>query len=147
MEEGAKVEFSIPYVIAALKEGVVESKMVVRWILFGVLLAAVVRALISEDSFNSYFGPTLMGLGVTLVLATILEVCSEGSTPIAADILNRAGAPGNSFAFLMAGVATDYTEIMVLKSATRSLRTALFLPLLTVPQIFLLGCLLNQFSR
>jgi len=143
----AKVEFSIPYVIAALKEGVVESKMVVRWILFGVLLAAVVRALISEDSFNSYFGPTLMGLGVTLVLATILEVCSEGSTPIAADILNRAGAPGNSFAFLMAGVATDYTEIMVLKSATRSLRTALFLPLLTVPQIFLLGCLLNQFSR
>ncbi len=44
-----------------------------------------------------------------------MEACSQGSAPIAADLLTRAGAPGNSFAFLMTGVATDYTEIMVLK--------------------------------
>ena len=56
-----------------------------------------------------------------------MEVCSEGSTPIAADLLTRAKAPGNSFAFLMTGVSTDYTEIMVLKDTTRSLKVALFL--------------------
>ena len=64
------------------------------------------------------------------IRATILEVCSEGSTPVAADILTRAKAPGNSFAFLMTGVSTDYTEIMILKDTTKSWKIALFLPLL-----------------
>lgn len=41
-----------------------------------------------------------------------MELCSEGSLPIAADIFTRAKSPGNSFAFLMTGVSTDYTEIL-----------------------------------
>ena len=55
----------------------------------------------------------------------------------------RAGAPGNSFAFLMTGVSTDYAEIMVLREATKSWRIALFLPLLTVPQVILIAWLMN----
>ena len=117
--------------------------MVVRWILFGVLLASLVRAFVSPDQFETFFGPTLLGLGVTIVVGTILEVCSEGSTPIAADILTRAGAPGNSFAFLMGGVATDYTEIMILRDTTKSWRIALFLPLITLPQVILIAWLVN----
>ena len=58
-------------------------------------------------------------------------------------MLNRAQAPGNSFTFLMGGIATDYTEIMVLKGATRSLKIALFLLLITVPQVLLLGWPIN----
>jgi len=85
----------------------------------------------------------MMGLIFTLIAATIIEVCSEGSTPLAADLLTRAKSPGNSFAFLMAGVSTDYTEIMVLREATRSWKIALFLPLITVPQIFLIAWLVN----
>lgn len=87
-----------------------------------------------------------MGLGMTLLVATVLEVCSEGATPLAADFMTRASAPGNSFTFLMAGVATDYTEIMSLRETTGSWKVALFLPLITVPQIVLLGIILNQFS-
>ncbi len=126
------------------KNGVRDSRMVIRWILFGVLLASLVRTLISAEHFHDYFGPSLLGLGVTLFVATVLEVCSEGSTPLAADLLTRAHAPGNSFAFLMTGVATDYTEIMVLKETTRSWKTALFLPLITVPQVALIAWLLNH---
>jgi len=138
-----QANFNSQFIGGALRDGLKESQMVVRWILFGVLLASAVRALIPPETFETFFGPTLLGLGVTLSVATILEVCSEGSTPIAADILNRAQAPGNSFTFLMGGVATDYTEIMVLKDTTRSLKTALFLPLITVPQVLLLGWLIN----
>ena len=129
-----------------LKDGIIESRMVMRWILFGVLLASLVRTFMDGESFQSYFGPTLAGLGLTLVAATIIEVCSEGSTPIAADILTRAHAPGNSFAFLMAGVATDYTEIMVLRDTTKSWKIALFLPLIAVPQVILLAWLMNLTS-
>jgi len=120
-----------------------DSKMVLRWIFLGVLLAALLRAFISPDSFEAYFGPTLMGLGLTVLVATILEVCSEGSAPIAADLMTRAGSPGNSFAFLMSGVATDYTEVMVLKQTTASWKIALFLPLISVPQIVLIAWLMN----
>lgn len=140
----AQADFSAPNILDALKEGLKDSKMVIRWILFGVLLASAVRAFLPTEMFSTYFGPTLMGLGVTIAVATIIEVCSEGSTPIAADILNRAAAPGNSFAFLMGGVATDYTEILVLKDTTRSLKMALFLPLISVPQVLVLGWMLNQ---
>ena len=131
---------------AMLLDGLKESRMVLRWILFGVLLASLVRAFVSPDQFELLFGPTVLGLAITILTATVLEVCSEGSTPIAADILTRAGAPGNSFAFLMGGVATDYTEIMILRETTRSWKIALFLPLITLPQVILLGWLINVYS-
>lgn len=140
------LEISGSYVRAMLIDGIKESRMVVRWILFGVLLASLVRAFVSPDQFETFFGPTLLGLGVTILVATVLEVCSEGSTPIAADILTRAGAPGNSFAFLMGGVSTDYTEIMILRDTTSSWRVALFLPLITLPQVIFLGWLINVFA-
>ncbi len=124
-------------------EGIQGSRMVIRWILFGVLLASLIRAFVPSDLFGAYFGPTLAGLGLTVLAATVIEVCSEGSTPIAADLLTRASAPGNSFAFLMTGVSTDYTEIMVLKDTTRSWKIALFMPLLTVPQVILIAWFLN----
>lgn len=122
------------------------SRIIIKWLLFGVLLASFIRAFISLDLFQDYFGPTMLGLFTTLLAATIIEVCSEGSTPIAADLMTRANAPGNSFAFLMGGVATDYTEIMVIKETTNSWKTALFLPLLTLPQVFVIAWLLNQYA-
>ena len=126
-----------------LMDGVRGSKMVIRWALFGVVLASLIRAFVPADIFADWFGPTLMGLGLTVLAATIIEVCSEGSVPIAADLMGRANAPGNAFTFLMAGVATDYTEVMVIRDTTRSWKLALFLPLITVPQVVLIGALLN----
>ena len=125
------------------KSGILDSRMVLRWILFGVLLASAIWAVLDVSTYQEYFGPTMAGLLLTLLAATIIEVCSEGSTPVAADLLTRAKAPGNSFAFLMAGVSTDYTEVMVLKDTTKSWKIALFLPLITVPQIFLIAWLVN----
>jgi len=124
--------------------GLKGSQMILRWILFGTILAALVQILLSAQDWQTFFGPTLLGLGLTLFFATILEVCSEGSTPIAAQIFNLARAPGNAFAFLMTGVATDYTEVMVLRETTKSWKVALFLPLVTLPQVLILAIILNQ---
>lgn len=128
---------------ALLRDGVKDSRMVLRWLLFGVVLAGGLRAVLSPELFSDYFGPSLLGLSLTILAATVIEVCSEGSAPLAADLINRGGAPGNSFAFLMAGVATDYTEIMSIKDTTRSWRIALALPLISVPQVILVALLLN----
>ena len=124
--------------------GLKDSRMILRWIFFGVVLAAAIRAFVPEQLFSQYFGPTLLGLTLTLVATTVIEVCSEGSSPIAADLLTRAAAPGNAFTFLMAGVATDYTEMMVLRETTKSWKATLALPLITVPQVLLVAWLLNR---
>lgn len=137
------VKFDKAYFKDLVAEGVSGSKPVLRWILFGVVLAGLVRAFLDTDSFQTWFGPSIAGLGFTVLVATVMEVCSEGSTPIAADLLTRAGAPGNSFAFLMTGVATDYTEIMVLKETAKSWKFALFLPLVTLPQVLAIAWIMN----
>lgn len=129
-----------------VKDSMHEARMLLRWLLLGVVIAAAMRAFIPPESFAAWFGPSLFGLFMTLIITTIIEVCSEGSTPIAAEIFNSAHAPGNAFAFLMAGVSTDYTEIMVLRDTTKSWKIALFLPLVTVPQVVTLGYLINLFG-
>lgn len=128
------------------REGISGSQMVLRWILFGFVLTGIIRAFVPEASFQQYFGPTIAGLFLTLLATTIMEVCSEGSSPIAADLLTRAHAPGNAFVFLMAGAATDYTEILSLRQTTRSWKATLALPLISTPQVLLLGWLIHYFG-
>ncbi len=140
----AGVRITPGLVARLLWDGVKGSRMVMRWMLFGVVIAAAIRVLFAPEQFQTFFGPTLVGLGLTLIAATIMEVCSEGTVPVAADLLVRAQAPGNSFAFLMTGVSTDYTEIMVLKETTKSWKIALFLPLITVPQVIVIALVMNN---
>ncbi len=135
---------SIPFFTSIITEGASEAKMVLRWLFFGTILAALIQAFVPTDMIQTWFGPTMLGLLLTLLATTVIEVCSEGSTPIGADLVTRAGAPGNGFAFLMAGVSTDYTEMLVIREFTKSWKTALFLPLLTVPQVLVIGYIMNM---
>ena len=118
------------------------SEMVLPWVLLGVVLAGSASAFIPQTFFHRFFGPTLLGLFTTLVAATVIETCSEGSAPLAFGLYRSTGAFGNSFVFLMAGVITDYTEISLLW-ANIGKRTALWMIALTVPQVLLLGFIFN----
>lgn len=122
------------------------SDMVLWWIILGMLIASLAGAYIPVHFFHKFMGPTLLGLIVTLALATIIEVCSEGSSPLAFEIYRQTGALGNGFVFLMAGVVTDYTEIGLLWTNVGR-RTALWLPVVSVPQVLLLGYLANMFLK
>jgi uncharacterized protein len=120
------------------------ANMVLWWILIGFMAAAVIRAYVPGHIFMQYFGPSLTGILLTLLFATIIEVCSEGSAPIAFEIFTKVGALGNPFVFLMAGVATDYTEIGLIWSNIGK-KTAIWLPIITVPQIVVVAYLFNIF--
>jgi len=130
--------------IFILKSGWIDGRSIIKWLLLGVVIAASINAFVPPDLFKGLFGPTLAGLFLTVVVATIIETCSEGSAPIAGTLFNAASAPGNAFAFLMAGVATDYTEIMVIREFTKSWKLAFLLPLLTVPQVIFIGWIMNM---
>ncbi|MEM5871938.1 MAG: permease [Candidatus Aenigmatarchaeota archaeon] len=136
---------NIPKEIKAILKGSLElTRMIGWWIIIGMLIASFASAFVPHEIFVSYLGPTILGLFVTLVIATIIEVCSEGSSPMAFEIYKQTGAFGNAFVFLNAGVATDYTEIGLLWSNIGK-KTALLLPIITIPQILLIGCIFNIF--
>ena len=135
---------SLGFFKETLSSGLHEAKLLLRWLLLGVIMAAAIRTFFPTELFHEWFGPTFLGLIITLAATTIIEVCSEGSAPIASEIVNRAGAPGNGFAFLMAGVSTDYTEIMIIREFSKSWMIALSLPLITVPQVLLMGYIMNM---
>jgi uncharacterized membrane protein YraQ (UPF0718 family) len=137
-------QFSFRNSVTGVTRGAVNlANMVLWWIIIGFLIAAVIRTWVPHDWLMDYFGPDLMGLLLTLGVATVIEVCSEGSSPIAFEIYNAVGTLGNPFVFLMAGVVTDYTEIGLLW-ANIGKRTAIWLPVVTVPQVLLLAVLLNN---
>jgi hypothetical protein len=122
------------------------SDMVLWWIILGILIASAAGAYIPVHIFHKFMGPTLLGLLVTLALATVIEVCSEGSSPLAFEIYRQTKALGNSFTFLMAGVATDYTEIGLLWTNVGK-RTAIWMPIVSVPQIIIFGYIFNIFFK
>ncbi len=139
-------QLTLPAVNNAIKgilQGMISlSNMVLWWILIGMGLASLAGAYVPSSFFLHYMGPTFVGLLVTLAFATIIEICSEGSAPMAFEIFKQTAAFGNSFVFLMAGVVTDYTEIGLLWHNVGR-KTAIMLPLITVPQVVLLGMLAN----
>lgn len=137
------IKFQDMKIIGILKTGWRDGKMIIKWLLFGTIIAAALRAYVPPEMFADWLGPTVAGLFITLLFATIIEICSEGSAPVAGEIVTNANAPGNGFTFLMAGVATDYTEIMAVKEFTGRWMIALALPLITVPQVLLIGFLMN----
>lgn len=143
----SKYRFSLPALktdVKGIYNGAVAlGNMVLWWILIGMGIASLAGAYISPQIFQNYMGPTVLGLFVTLALATIIEVCSEGSAPMAFEIFRQTRALGNSFVFLMAGVVTDYTEIGLLWHNVGR-RVAIWLPIITVPQVIILGILANK---
>lgn len=122
------------------------ANMVLWWILIGMGLSSLAGAYIPSHIFHKYMGPTALGLFATLVVATVIEVCSEGTAPLAFEIFRQTGALGNSFVFLMAGVATDYTEIGLIWTNIGK-KAAVWMLAVAVPQVILLGMLANVIFR
>ena len=137
-------DFQFESAVKGVWAGIISlSNMVLWWILVGVLIAALLGAYVPQEFWKAYLGPDILGLLLTLLVATVIEVCSEGSAPIAFEIYNKVGELGNPFVFLMAGVVTDYTEIGLIWSNIGR-RAALWLPVVTVPQVVLVAVLFNS---
>ena len=127
---------------SVIKGSIAISDMVIWWFIIAFTMASFIGYYIPTTLFQTYLSSSLVGLLNTLGIATILEVCSEGSSVLAFELYNQTQSIGNVFVFLLAGVATDYTEIGLLWS-TIGKRTAILLPLVSVPIILSVGYALS----
>lgn len=83
-----------------------------RWIIIGVLLAALITALTPENYFADLsITQGFTGMVLMLAISVPLYVCATGSVPIAASLV-LAGMPlATALVFLMAGPATNVATI------------------------------------
>jgi uncharacterized membrane protein YraQ (UPF0718 family) len=121
-------------------------RMVLGWFQMGLVLSAVLGTLLPHHVFERFLGPTPLGLLLTLAAAAVVEVCSEGSAPLAFELYRHTGAFGNAFAFLMGGVVTDLTELGALWTNIGR-RTVFWLLAVALPMVVMLGLVLNVRSR
>ncbi len=86
--------------------------MVWRWIVFGVLVSALITTLVPADYFaGSAVGSALPALILALLISLPLYVCATSSVPIAAALVHAGFPTGAALVFLMAGPATNIATI------------------------------------
>ena len=108
------------------------------------VISAYISAFVPHTFIAQYFGPTWQGLLTTLGATSLIEICSEGSSILAFELYQQTGSIANVFIFLLAGVATDFTEIGLFWTVVGK-RTALLIPIVSVPIIFFISLLLLYF--
>lgn len=103
-----------PRTIAAVADFAVHDLLgsIDRWIVFGVLAAALITTLTPDDFFQQLsWAQGLTGMLLMLLIALPLYVCSTASVPIAASFVAAGMPAGTALVFLMAGPATNIATL------------------------------------
>lgn len=108
LDEGNKLRKMMHYAFVEFLQDIA------KWLIIGLLLAALMAVLIPEDFFTNYLGNEYVSMLVVLVASIPLYVCATGSVPIAAVLLMKGLSPGAAIVFLMAGPATNAATITVI---------------------------------
>jgi len=85
-----------------------------KWLVIGLLLAAVISVALPDDFFANYVGNDFIGMLIILIASVPLYICATSSVPVAAVLLMKGVSPGAALVFLMAGPATNAATITVL---------------------------------
>ncbi|PID92722.1 MAG: heavy metal-associated domain-containing protein [Bacteroidetes bacterium] len=87
-----------------------------KWLVIGLLLAALLAMLIPADFFIQHVGNPFFEMGLILLLSVPLYICATGSIPIAAVLMLKGLSPGAALVLLMAGPATNIATMTVIAS-------------------------------
>ena len=75
--------------------------------LVGLLIAAVIAAVIPKDYFAPFLGGGILAMIVMMLLGIPVYVCTTASVPVAVALISKGVSPGAALVFLMTGPATN----------------------------------------
>jgi uncharacterized membrane protein YraQ (UPF0718 family)/copper chaperone CopZ len=85
-----------------------------KWLVIGLVLAAVISALIPNEFFELLNMPPIVQMFLILAVSIPLYICATGSIPLAAILILKGITPGAAFVLLMAGPATNAATITMI---------------------------------
>lgn len=114
-EATQKVSF-IQRCIEALRYGYVTMMQDIgKWLVIGLLVAAVITIGIPEEWFSMFKGNTFASMLLVLCIAIPMYVCATGSIPIAVALMMKGLTPGAALVLLMAGPACNVASMLVVR--------------------------------
>lgn len=102
----------------ALRYGFVEMiQHIGKWLVIGLVVAALITVLLPDDFFTTYARYPLLNMLAIVVVAVPMYVCATGSIPIAAALMLKGMSPGCALVLLMAGPAANLASMLVVNRA------------------------------
>jgi len=102
-------------IIRGLKYGFVTlPKDIGRAMLVGLIIAAVISALVPDGYFAEKLGTGIFAMVVMMFLGIPVYVCATASVPVAAALILKGLTPGAALVFLMTGPATNAASFVTI---------------------------------
>jgi len=117
-------------IVRSLKYGFVTlPRDIGKAMLLGLIIAAVISALVPDGYFAEHLGTGIFAMVVMMFLGIPVYVCATASVPVAAALILKGLTPGAAIVFLMTGPATNAASFVTIwktlghKTATTYLLT------------------------
>lgn len=117
---------------------------IAKWLIIGILLAAVIGVAVPDDYFTGYIESTWLGMLVLLAASVPLYVCATGSVPIAAALMMKGFSPGAALVFLMAGPATNIATMTIIYKVFGKKTLSIYMISITAGAL-VFGAIINVF--
>ena len=102
-------------VTGALRYGFIDMiQDIGKWIVIGLVVAAVITVLLPDNFFVSFNNYPLLNMLMILLVSMPMYLCATGSIPIAAALMLKGLSPGAALVLLMAGPATNMATMLVI---------------------------------
>ncbi len=94
--------------IEGMKHGFIQMpRNIGKALLLGLVIAAIIAALVPDDFFAQRLGKGLPAMLVMMAVGIPIYVCASASVPVAAALMGVGLSPGAALVFLMTGPATN----------------------------------------
>lgn len=104
-------------------------------LIFGILVAAVIGAVIPDDFLVGILGGGIIAMLVMMALGIPVYVCATASVPIAAALIAKGVSPGAALVFLMTGPATNAATIMTVSRVMGKMTMGIYLATVAVSAV------------
>ena len=132
--------------VRALKYGFITLPQDIgRAMLVGLIIAAVISALVPDGYFAEHLGTGILAMVVMMFLGIPVYVCATASVPVAAALILKGLTPGAAIVFLMTGPATNAASLVTIWKTLGS-RTAVTYLLTVAGCALLSGILLDYIA-
>ncbi len=98
-----------------------------KWLVLGLIVAAAITAFIPDSVFALFKEYYMLNILLILVLSAPMYVCATGSIPIALSLMLKGVSPGAAFVLLMAGPATNFASLIILRKEIGVRKSAIYL--------------------
>ncbi len=106
-----------------------------KWLVIGLIVAALIAALVPDDFFAVFAGYPLLAMVVVVIVAVPMYVCATGSIPIALSLMLKGLTPGTALVFLMAGPAVNFASYTLLSHAMGRRNALLYITIVALSAI------------